>query len=1168
MERPETLSPPRPVPRTNQQAAQNRGKAAESVIMPIFQSIPENVTACVCRRTCLEDLADVLIADLSADIRSRAASRTHDADDSAEGMFYRPEVIVPNKSMRRYLTMRFARNEGITAGIRFPSLMSLFSAERINAGSIAWRIYRILLSDSGRRFRIPCQWIRGDAKRCYDLANRLGRPYDRYMLYRPDWLNAWERNAVPEELRGMKDADWQGELWREAAKDWAGRHFAAEYARIIRGGTDGRHRTIRIFGFSQLAPAMMECLAWLNSTGNADVKLYQPAPSSGKYFGENNLNLKEELKELVHLYYHTGEDPERLEYLMSELFFRHNPLIAAFGAQSRTAMTEAEELNFIGADYDGEAADAPSCGSGSILHRLQRKIMDDEPESAVPAKALKSQADACPSVQIRSCYSAFREVEAAHNFILHCLDEDPELTLNDVFIMTPTPDVFSPLVDAVFNHADEGRLAVSLADRPETDELPSYRTFLKILSLFKGEFTASDIFGILEDAAVQAQTGITADDCREFRDAAGRAGIRWGWDADDHRNGNSGGRAFPQNTWQAGFDRMLLHYAVDLDPAAPFPADASGGEDALYAVPGYSGSRAVTLGKIAVLVRRLHDFALMMRARSRDGVPFRVWKETLMRAAAEFFGADSELPALLLNILSNWGTAISEAQARTDAESGGETDPAGYETDDTPLNGETVLAHLGNQVSDSGDSTRGFMRGSITFCGLRPMRSIPADAIVLLGMNHRAFPGEDNAPEFDLMRKTRKAGDPDKREESRQLFLDVIMAARKYLYISYTGRDNHDRKEYPPSVCVDVLRSYLEHEFGKNSFVDLQEPIQAFSPELFKPQARNQSYSGKLLEAAKKIRSERTQDALPVFHMNSISQPPDASLLHISMDDLIRFLGNPATEFVKKRLDASASVTEETPAEDSEVFEGKQDFDRTRELLELYLRTRPEQRSGLARISLQRLKADGAVPLTETPETWGDWKKIAALGENILAESGGGETLPLPQTEKTFACGVTLTLPEQDLPVSSGGIRLQLIPDIGNSISAHTLIRGILNHLGANLREKTATRILYVKDGAIHVSEAEAMEPDKAERAMNGILELYCEGMTKPVPFFPKTICAMFRNENHMLAWRGTHQYKGEVEKFGMYFGDELPPEQELERLMRIVFGNPDVQFAERGSTG
>ena len=35
-----------------------------------------------------------------------------------------------------------------------------------------------------------------------------------------------------------------------------------------------------------------------------------------------------------------------------------------------------------------------------------------------------------------------------------------------------------------------------------------------------------------------------------------------------------------------------------------------------------------------------------------------------------------------------------------------------------------------------------------------------------------------------------------------------------------------------------------------------------------------------------------------------------------------------------------------------------------------------------------------------------------------------------------------------------------------------------------------------------------------------------------------------------------------------MYFGDELPPEQELERLMRIVFGNPDVQFAERGSTG
>ena len=58
------------------------------------------------------------------------------------------------------------------------------------------------------------------------------------------------------------------------------------------------------------------------------------------------------------------------------------------------------------------------------------------------------------------------------------------------------------------------------------------------------------------------------------------------------------------------------------------------------------------------------------------------------------------------------------------------------------------------------------------------------------------------------------------------------MAARKYLYISYIGRDNHDRKEKPPSACVDELRNYLTQEFGKNSFVELQEPIHSFSTDI------------------------------------------------------------------------------------------------------------------------------------------------------------------------------------------------------------------------------------------------------------------------------------------------------------------------------------------------
>ena len=64
------------------------------------------------------------------------------------------------------------------------------------------------------------------------------------------------------------------------------------------------------------------------------------------------------------------------------------------------------------------------------------------------------------------------------------------------------------------------------------------------------------------------------------------------------------------------------------------------------------------------------------------------------------------------------------------------------------------------------------------------MRSIPARVIVLLGMSHQAFPVQDDVLSFDLTRTRPRAGDPGRRQESRQLFLDVLMSARDRLFLS------------------------------------------------------------------------------------------------------------------------------------------------------------------------------------------------------------------------------------------------------------------------------------------------------------------------------------------------------------------------------------------------
>ena len=1136
----------------------------------------------VFRRLSMDALADVLIDEIHAEVKHC-------------DLFRRTPVIVPNRSIQRYLSLRFAHRHGMAAQLEFPSLMSVFqrflprtqARPNINEKTIGWRVYRILLEpESEKAFPTLTRWIKDDPKRLYDLSRQLGILYDKYMLYRPWWINAWEAGLVPQGLNDEPAAAWQGELWcRIAGQDWRGNHFAAVFDRIVcRGESDdasagerkNERETIRIFGFSQLPPTVLQCLEQFSKRG-VTVKLYHLEPS-GKYYADCKKH-KDELREFLNKYFHEGQDPAQLLEDMNTLYFQHNPLLASFAMQSRVLLNGTSEW-IDDAELDDLKEDAME--TGTVLHRLQNRIRNDRKSDDVqPGKQEKG--CECRSVQIRSCYSAFREVETAHNFLLHCMDEDHDLPLKDIFIMTPSPADYAPLVDAVFNHSGDRRLGVSIADQPQTERLSSYSTLMKILSLFRGDFTASEVFAVLQDRSLQEHWGITSEDCRYCLTRAMRAGIRWGWDAKEHER--SGGKAFKENSWQAGFDRMLLDYAMDADPLSPYRLSD---ENEVFPVPGFDGGRAELLGKFISLTAKLHETAQIMRRWDQKGVPFREWEIMLADSAGALFGRDSELKILLLSILNIWHQVLAETGA-----------------EDVPLTSGIVLAYLQDKHVKPEDNTVGFMRGKITFCGLRPMRSIPADAILLLGMDHDVFPESDDEREFDLMQQYRtdrrsavgrEPGDPIRRDESRQLFLDTIMAARKYLYISYVGRDIHDRKEKPPSVCVDELKNYLTQTFGENSFVDMQEPIHAFSPELFRDGAPNQSYSATLLTAAEQIANPaRDETKLPLFHIHpglpmsapGEAEPPQPEFYdrRVDFSKLVRFFRDPAKAFVQNGLNASVSVFEAAASEDSEKFEGRLDWSAREELLALYLETNETERPALKHNCLQRLKADGALPLTQQEDDWQDWSEIAALARETESLTQDG-TEPIPAEERIFAYTAadagktveimvpapggtfhtTLILPELKIYPTGApdGSCLQVIPCLGDGVSGAQLIEPVLKHLRANLSRKTRTRIVFIKKNTPVYLDADAMESADAEIAMKRLLYLYHAGMRIPLPFFPNSSYELFKTGDMKRAetvWNGNPNTKSEKERFRTFFGEDMPAAAQVGELTGTFFGS--VEFHE-----
>ncbi|NJK95639.1 MAG: hypothetical protein HC905_12685 [Bacteroidales bacterium] len=111
-----------------------------------------------------------------------------------------------------------------------------------------------------------------------------------------------------------------------------------------------------------------------------------------------------------------------------------------------------------------------------------------------------------------------------------------------------------------------------------------------------------------------------------------------------------------------------------------------------------------------------------------------------------------------------------------------------------------------------------------------PVRGIPFKIICFIGLNNDVFPRKDSFMGFDLLGEAYKAGDRNKKETDKYLFLDTLLAAREKFYISYTGESAKDNTEIPPSVVIDTLLDYTMHDE-----ILVKHPLHGFSEQYNNP---------------------------------------------------------------------------------------------------------------------------------------------------------------------------------------------------------------------------------------------------------------------------------------------------------------------------------------------
>jgi exodeoxyribonuclease V gamma subunit len=221
-----------------------------------------------------------------------------------------------------------------------------------------------------------------------------------------------------------------------------------------------------------------------------------------------------------------------------------------------------------------------------------------------------------------------------------------------------------------------------------------------------------------------------------------------------------------------------------------------------------------------------------------------------------------------------------------------------------------VFIHSFSPTLSHATRSKSFAGGGITFCSLIPMRSIPFKVVALLGMNFDKFPRKENNVSFNLMEKEKRRGDRNVKENDKHLFLETLLSAKNYLYISYIGQSLKDNSMLPPSVLVDELIDYIASAAKEPAKIREQlvtlHPMHGFSKKYHNADERLYSYPRIAKHEIKDLRKDRTSEPL--------------TFEEVSLSSLIAFLKNPFKGYYNKVLGIYYN-TDDVTLRDTELFQ-------------------------------------------------------------------------------------------------------------------------------------------------------------------------------------------------------------------------------------------------------
>lgn len=606
------------------------------------------------------------------------------------------------------------------------------------------------------------------------LAHHLARLTWGYASTRPDWMPALISGHVPAELAGDAAALWQAKL------------VAAAFARASRTSDEG-HR------------ALVPMLPWARRRLHLEQpKLAMPLAVFGMPYLQ-----RAQLEALSDL----GQTTDVTVYLLDPCRELWDDVA---GRRAADDTTDPLPLVLWGRPVRDTIAALVERTGGDIEDRFVAEPPADARERMLAdvrdrTSSAATQTSAGAGVTVLACPNARREVEAIAAEVRRLLDADPALRAHQIAVwiagesagyLAQAPSAFEAvgvpchLVDAPID--DRGRIAEAM---------------LALLELPTSNMARRDLLRVMTHPAVLA--GHPHVDAADWVRWTERLGIAHGADAGAHRGTYL--EEYPGHFhWDQGVRRLALGAFMVGERSERGPARIARLELAPEELRPDQQASAATY---ALLVRSLSDDAAWLARR-----------EATLTEWAELF-------ASLVDIyLAPRDTDATRDLERVRAMLAG---LAHLDIDGRKVGFREAREHAARKLESSTSNRGEPLAAGVMVAPISSMHALSFEIGFVAGLDEGAFPAGDQPSPLDLRREVRP-GDVTPRDRDRAAFLEVLLGARRALYLSYVAVEAKSGQALGPSSVVlelaDALAPYLGAPSSREALARItrREPLHRF----------------------------------------------------------------------------------------------------------------------------------------------------------------------------------------------------------------------------------------------------------------------------------------------------------------------------------------------------